>query len=116
MRNVNPTLPRCVLPFGPARVDRDRPAGRIRPHCAALPPHDAAVAGSGCAKARLRHDAVLRRLAHAPFGRTQTVLEIVVLRYRCRPCRRVWRHRITAAVPSKGKLSRDAVMLTVSRS
>jgi len=41
------TLPRHVLPFGPARVDRDRSADRTRPHRATLPPHDTAVAVSG---------------------------------------------------------------------
>jgi transposase len=56
---------------------------------------------------------VLRRLAHVPFGWKPTVLEVVVPRYRCWPCRRIWRHSITAAAPSKGKLSRDAVVLAV---
>ena len=32
-------------------------------------------------------------------------------RYRCVPCRRIWRHDIRAAAPSKGKLSRDAIMM-----
>ena len=48
-----------------------------------------------------------------PFGWKPTILEVVVPRYRCVPCRRIWRHSITAAAPSKGKLSRDAVMLAV---
>ena len=56
---------------------------------------------------------MLRRLAHVPFGWKPTILEVVVPRYRCRPCRRIWRHSITAAAPSKGKLSRDAIMLAV---
>ena len=44
----------------------------------------------GCAEAGLRHDAVLRRLAHVPFGWKPTVLEVVAPHYRCRPCERVW--------------------------
>jgi transposase of ISAar38, ISL3 family len=56
---------------------------------------------------------VLRRLAHVPLGWKPTILEVVVPRYRCWPCRRIWRHSITAAAPSKGKLSRDAIMLAV---
>ena len=43
-----------------------------------------------CAKAGLRHDAVLRRLTHVPFGWKPTVLEVVAPHYRCRPCERVW--------------------------
>lgn len=38
---------------------------------------------------------------------------VVVPRHRCVPCRRVWRHSITAAVLSRGKLSRDAIMVAV---
>ena len=60
-----------------------------------------------------RHDQVVRRLAHVPFGWKPTILEVVVPRYRCLPCRRVWRHDIRPAAPSRGKLSRDAVMLAV---
>ena len=56
---------------------------------------------------------MLRRLAHVPYGWKPTILEVIVPRYRCAPCRRVWRHDIRAAAPSKGKLSRDAVMLAV---
>lgn len=65
----------------------------------------------GCGNPGGRHDAVLRRLAHVPFGWKPTVLEVVVPRYRCVPCRRIWRHDIRAAAPSK--LSRDAVMMAV---
>ncbi len=46
-----PTLPRYVLPSGPSRAVRDRPAGRTRPHRAALPPHDTAVAVPGLRRA-----------------------------------------------------------------
>ena len=56
---------------------------------------------------------MLRRLVHVPLGWKPTILEVVVPRYRCWPCRRIWRHSITAAAPSKGKLSRDAIMLAV---
>ena len=50
-----------------------------------------------------------------PYGWKPTILEVLVPRYRCRGCRRVWRHPITAAAPSKGKLSRDAIMLAVKQ-
>ena len=55
---------------------------------------------------------VTRRLVHVPYGWKPTILEVVP-RYRCRSCRRVWRHDIRAAAPSQGKLSRDAVMSIV---
>ena len=58
---------------------------------------------------------MLRRLAHVPYGWKPTILEVIVPRYRCAPCRRVWRHDIRAAAPSKGKLSRDAVMQAVKQ-
>ena len=68
---------------------------------------------SGLRRAGVRHDAVLRRLAHVPFGWKPTILEVVVPRYRCWPCGRVWRHDVRAAAPSKGRLSRGSVMQAV---
>lgn len=66
-----------------------------------------------CGGPGLRHDTVVRRLAHVPFGWKPTILQVRVPRYRCPDCRRVWRHDIRAAAPTKGKLSRDAVTLAV---
>ena len=40
------------------------------------------------------------------------MLEVLTPRYRCRPCRRTWRHDLKAA-PARGKLSRDAISLAV---
>ena len=71
-----------------------------------LPFHHTAVAVSGLG---VCHDSVTRRLVHVPYGWKPTILEVVVPRYKCRSCRRVWRHDIRTAAPSQGKLSRDAV-------
>ena len=67
----------------------------------------------GCGGRGARHDTVVRRLAHVPFGWKPTVLEVQVPRYRCLPCGRVWRHDLRVAAPTRGKLSRDAVTLAV---
>ncbi|WP_300593414.1 ISL3 family transposase [Microbacterium sp.] len=66
-----------------------------------------------CAGPGSRHDTVVRKLAHVPFGWKPTILQVIVPRYRCRPCGRVWRHDVCAAAPTRGKLSRDAVTLAV---
>ena len=78
-------------------------------------PTTAAVSCAGCDGPGARYDTVVRRLAHVPYGWKPTILEVLVPRYRCRGCRRVWRHPITAAAPSKGKLSRDAILLAVKQ-
>lgn len=113
MRNATPPcldtfcrLDRLGLSVTAQRVEPDHTVLRCRP---TTPPSPC----PGCAGPGVRHDAVLRRLAHVPFGWKPTILEVVVPRYRCWPCRRIWRHSITAAAPSKGKLSRDAVMVAV---
>ena len=113
MRNATPPcldtfcrLDRLGLTVTAQRVEPDQTVLRCRPTTPASP-------CPGCAGPGVRHDAVLRRLAHVPYGWKPTLLEVVVPRYRCWPCRRIWRHNITAAAPSKGKLSRDAVMLAV---
>ena len=113
MRNATPPcldtfcrLDRLGLTVTAQRVEPDQTVLRCRPTTPASP-------CPGCARPGVRHDAVLRRLAHVPYGWKPTLLEVVVPRYRCWPCRRIWRHNITAAAPSKGKLSRDAVMLAV---
>ena len=66
-----------------------------------------------CAGPGRRHDTVIRKLAHVPFGWKPTILSVGVPRYRCVECRRVWRHDLRAAAPTRGKLSRDAVTLAV---
>ena len=78
-------------------------------------PTTPAVSCAGCDGPGARYDTVVRRLAHVPYGWKPTILEVLVPRYRCRGCRRVWRHPITAAAPSKGKLSRDAILLAVKQ-
>lgn len=67
----------------------------------------------GCRQPGVRHDTVVRRLAHVPYGWKPTILQVLVPRYRCRDCRRTWRHDLKAAAPSRGKLSRDAITMTV---
>ncbi len=113
MRNATPPcldtfcrLDRLGLTVTAQRVEPDHTVLRCRPTTTAEPCR-------GCGRDGARHDAVLRRLAHVPFGWKPTILEIVVPRYRCLECRRVWRHDIRAAAPSAGKLSRDAVMFAV---
>ena len=113
MRNATPPcldtfcrLDRLGLTVTAQRVEPDHTVLRCRPTTPADP-------CPGCRAPGVRHDAVLRRLAHVPYGWKPTILEVIVPRYRCVPCRRVWRHDIRAAAPSKGKLSRDAVMQAV---
>ena len=113
MRNATPPcldtfcrLDRLGLSVTAQHVEPDHTVLRCRP---TTPPPPC----PGCARPGVRHDAVLRRLVHVPLGWKPTILEVVVPRYRCWPCRRIWRHSITAAAPSKGKLSRDAIMLAV---
>lgn len=113
MRNATPPcldtfcrLDRLGLTVTAQRVESDHTVLNCLPTTPASP-------CPGCGGLGVRHDAVLRRLAHVPFGWKPTILEVVVPRYRCRPCRRVWRHSIRAAAPSNGKLSRDAIMLAV---
>ena len=113
MRNATPPcldtfcrLERFGLSVTAQHVEPDHTVLRCRPTTPPLP-------CPGCARPGVRHDTVLRRLAHVPLGWKPTILEVVVPRYRCWPCRRIWRHSITAAAPSKGKLSRDAIMLAV---
>lgn len=113
MRNATPPcldtfcrLDRLGLSVTAQHVEPDHTVLRCRPTTPPLP-------CPGCARPGVRHDTVLRRLAHVPLGWKPTILEVVVPRYRCWPCRRIWRHSITAAAPSKGKLSRDAIMLAV---
>lgn len=103
MRNATPPcldtfcpLDRLGLSVTAQRVEPDHTVLRCRPTTPPLP-------CPGCARPGVRHDTVLRRLAHVPLGWKPTILEVVVPRYRCWPCRRIWRHSITAAAPSKGE-------------
>ena len=67
----------------------------------------------GCGRSSGRHDTVVRRVAHVPFGWHPTILEVQAPRYRCQPCGRIWRHDLKAAAPARGKLSRDAITMAV---
>ena len=114
MRNATPPcldtfcrLGRLGLSVTAQRVEPDHTVLRCRPTTPPLP-------CPGCARPGVRHDAVLRRLVHVPLGWKPTILEVVVPRYRCWPCRRIWRHSITTAAPSKGKLSREVIMVAVT--
>ena len=100
-------LDRLGLSVTAQRVEPDHTVLRCRPTTPPLP-------CPGCARPGVRHDAVLRRLVHVLFGWKPTILDVVVPRYRCWPCRRIWRHSITAAALSKGKLSREAIMVAVT--
>jgi transposase len=54
-------------------------------------------------------DTVVRRLAHEPLGWRPTMLEVVVRRYRCTGCGRVWRQDTSRAAQPRAKLSRRAL-------
>ncbi len=51
-------------------------------------------------------DTVTRELAHEPLGWRPTILEVVVRRYKCVGCGRVWRQDTRAAAEPRAKLSR----------
>jgi transposase len=53
-----------------------------------------------------QRDSVVRRLAHEPLGWRPTLLEVVVRRYRCAECGRVWRQDTNKAAEPRAKLSR----------
>lgn len=80
--------------------------GRAVLSCRVLAPDDW-CRECGCA-GRYR-DSVVRRLAHEPFGWRPTVLHVVVRRYACTGCSRVWRQDTTTAAEPRAKLSRAAV-------
>ena len=54
-------------------------------------------------------DAVIRRLAHVPYGWHPTMLHVSVRRYRCQECAHVWRQNMSAAADPGAELSRAAV-------
>ena len=54
-------------------------------------------------------EAVIRRLAHEPFGWHPTILHVSVRRYRCPECAHVWRQDMSQAADPRAKLSRAAV-------
>ena len=79
MRNATPPcldtfcrLDRLGLSVTAQRVEPDHTVLRCRP---TTPPSPC----PGCAGPGVRHDTVLRRLAHVPFGWKPTILEVVVL-------------------------------------
>nr|WP_194720363.1 ISL3 family transposase [Cellulosimicrobium arenosum] len=63
----------------------------------------------GCGAEGVLRDTVTRRLAHEPFGWRPTTLLVRVRRYRCAPCRRVWRQDTSRVAEPRAKLSRTAV-------
>lgn len=112
---MNATAP-CLDTF--CRLDRlglTVVSQQIEPDHAVLgcAPTTPATPCPGCGQPGARHDTVDRALAHVPFGWKPTILRVRVPRYRCRGCRRTWRHCLKAAAPSRGKLSRDAVTMAV---
>ena len=113
MRNATPP---CLDQF--CRLDRlglSVTAQRVEPDHTVLTcvPTTPPTPCPGCGDAGTRHDTVVRRVAHVPFGWKPTLLRVLVPRYRCAGCRRTWRHDLSAAVAERGKLSRDAVMMAV---
>ena len=62
-----------------------------------------------CGAEGVVRDTVVRRLAHAPFGRRPTTLLLRVRRFRCDHCRRTWREDTTRAAPSRAKISRGGL-------
>jgi hypothetical protein len=50
-----------------------------------------------CGAEGVPRDSVTRRLAHEPFGWQPTTLLLTVRRFRCAPCRRVWRQDTSRA-------------------
>lgn len=108
--------PPCLDQF--CRLDRlglSVMSQRVEPEHTVLTcvPTTAASPCPGCGHLGGRHDTVVRRVAHVPFGWHPTILEVLAPRYRCRPCGRIWRHDLKAAAPVRGKLSRDAITLAV---
>ena len=49
-------------------------------------------------------DAVIRRLAHVPYGWRPTILHVSVRRYRCQECAHVWRQDMSQAADPRAKL------------
>ena len=113
MRNATPP---CLDQF--CRLDRlglSVVAQRVEPGYTMLScvPTTAPTPCPVCGHSGRRHDTVIRRVAHVPFGWKPTILEVRAPRYRCRPCGQIWRHNLQAAAPSRSKLSRDAITLAV---
>lgn len=78
-----------------------------------------------CGTEGVVRDAVVRKLAHEPFGHRPSILLVRVRRYRCEHCGCTWRQDTDAAAERRAKISRrglrwalEAVVvdhLTVSR-
>ncbi|QLQ14574.1 MAG: ISL3 family transposase [Micropruina sp.] len=54
------------------------------------------------------HDRVRRRFTHLPVGRRATWLHVMVPRFRCAECGRLWRHPLTTVARPRSKLTRAA--------
>lgn len=63
-----------------------------------------------CGAQGIARDTVKRRLAHVPLGWRPTTLVLVIRRYQCRNCHRVWQQDTTAAAEPRAKISRAGVM------
>ena len=85
---------------------QDVDAGRAVLECRIVEPDDFC---RECGAQATVRDVVTRRLAHAPFGHRPTTLLVRVRRYRCAPCRRVWRQDMAKAAEPRSKLSRGGL-------
>lgn len=63
-----------------------------------------------CGAAGIARDTVKRKLAHVPLGWRPTALLVVIRRYQCRNCHRVWQQDTTAAASPRSKISRAGVI------
>jgi transposase len=59
-----------------------------------------------CGGRGVARDTVARRLAHVPFGRRPTTLQLRIRRYRCAECGKLWRQDTGKAAEPKARLSR----------
>lgn len=64
----------------------------------------------GCGAVGVRRDTVKRQLHHVPYGWRPTTLVLVIRRYACRKCHRVWQQDTSAAAEPRAKISRAGVM------
>lgn len=63
-----------------------------------------------CGAAGVPRDTVRRNLHHVPYGWRPTILVVVIRRFQCRACHRVWQQDTSAAAEPRAKISRAGVM------
>lgn len=85
---------------------QDIDTGRAVLECRIVEPDDFC---RECGAQATVRDVVTRPLAHAPFGHRPTTLLVRVRRYRCAPCRRVWRQGMAKAAEPRSKVSRGGL-------